>query len=143
MCNLTSKEKADRRMNVINLFDTNKNPIKITNQDIVDFVEATSKMPVIQHQEKIEKFHRCMRILQELVPLLDDAKVKPIMSDPTFHHQITVEIVCKSLRFEGKTLELLKEAVRECNVFGVNITSGERKFRIEFGVTHVWEVANV
>ena len=140
MYNLTSKEKADRRMNVINLFDNKEKPIKITNQDIIDFVEAQSKLPVVQHQDKIEKFNRCLRILQGLIPFLDNPKMMPIVADPNFHHQITAKILCESLHFEGKALELLKEVVRECNVFGVNISPKDGKYRIEFGVSHVWEV---
>ena len=127
-------------MNVINLFDEDNKPKDITRQDILDFVEYCNHLPVKENPENMDKFYRCLKLIQELVPMLDDAMVLPIISVPTFHHSITAQIVCKRAHFEGESLELLREIVSECNVFGFNITTGERIFRIEIGVSNAWEV---
>ena len=113
--------------------------MKITSQGIIDFVEKMKSKPVIENKENMERFHCCIDLTHKLAALMADAEVLPIMSDPTFHHSMTVHMICKAALFEGESLEVLKQIVNICDVFSAEQASGALPYRLGFEVSHIWE----
>lgn len=111
----------------------------ITPQEILDFVEYCRILPMKKNPENMARFLRCVDMARELAGMLEGGEVLPIFGDPTFHHAMKVQVVCKKATFSGEALEVFKGLVQESNVFTL---LGLGPYKLEFEVSNVWEVAN-
>lgn len=111
----------------------------ISSNDIIKFVEDMKKTPVKENPENMSRFRSCVALAHHFALSLDNAEVLPVVYDPTFHHSMTVHVICKQASIEGHSLEFLKKLVRQCNVFTVETTCGEEPYRFGFAVSHIWE----